>query len=288
MQQADAIVAPLRLPRPGANPLSAPFAAVRTAATHRALIGRLARREIEARYRGAVLGVVWAVAAPLMLLCVYTFVFSTVFRGRWRAGSETTGEFALLLFSGLLVFSVFADCVNRAPGLMLENPSYIKRVIFPLEILPWVALLSALFNLAVGTAVLTPFYAVVFGAPPVTVLLLPVVLVPLVLVALGLSWFLASVGVFLRDIRQVVPIATQMLIFLSPVFYPLQAVPPPYDRLILANPLTTVLENSKAVLFWGSLPNWSTYLVSVAAGFLTMGAGYWWFLRTRKAFGDVV
>jgi len=288
MQQADAIVAPLRLPRSGANPLSAPFAAVRTAVTHRALIGRLARREIEARYRGAVLGVVWAVAAPLMLLCVYTFVFSTVFRGRWRAGSETTGEFALLLFSGLLVFSVFADCVNRAPGLMLENPSYIKRVIFPLEILPWVALLSALFNLAVGTAVLMPFYAVVFGAPPVTVLLLPVVLVPLVLVALGLSWFLASVGVFLRDIRQVVPIATQMLIFLSPVFYPLQAVPPPYDRLILANPLTTVLENSKAVLFWGSPPNWSTYLVSVAAGFLTMGAGYWWFLRTRKAFGDVV
>ena len=288
MQSVDTIEAPLRRAGIGLNVLIAPFAAIATGVTHRALIARLARREIEARYRGTVLGVVWAIGVPLMLLSVYTFVFSTVFRGRWRSGSDSTGEFALLLFSGLLVFSVFADCVNRAPGLMLENASYIKRVIFPLEILPWVALLSALFNLLVGTVVLGLFYGFVFGVPPMTAVLLPVVLVPLVLVALGLTWFLASVGVFLRDIRPVVPIATQMLIFLSPVFYPLDAVPEPYKRLILANPLTTVLENSKAVLFWGALPDWSVFLASLLVGFLTLGVGYWWFARTRKAFADVV
>ena len=288
MQPADAIEVPLRPAGVGLNALTAPLAAVASAVSHRALISRLAWREIEARYRGTMLGVVWAVGVPLMLLSVYTFVFSTVFRGRWRAGSATTGEFALLLFSGLLVFSVFADCVNRAPTLMLETPSYIKRVIFPLEILPWVALLSALFNLLVGTVVLALFYGFVFGVPPVTAVLLPIVLVPLVLLALGLTWFLASVGVFLRDIRQVVPIVTQMLIFLSPVFYPLEAVPAPYDRLILANPITRVLENSKAVLCGGTLPNWPAYLRSLAIGFVAMGAGYWWFMRTRKAFADVV
>jgi lipopolysaccharide transport system permease protein len=288
MHSADAIEVPLRPHGARMNVLTAPLAAVESGLSHRALISRLAWREIEARYRGAVLGVVWAVAVPLMMLSVYTFVFSTVFRGRWRASADSTGEFALLLYSGLLVFSLFADCVNRASTLMLENPSYIKRLIFPLEILPWVALMSALFNLLVGTAVLATFYAYVFGAPPATAVLLPVVLVPLVLVALGLTWFLASVGVFLRDIRQVVPIATQMLIFLSPVFYPLEAVPAPYDRLIRANPLTAVLENSKAVLFWGTLPNWRAYLASLAIGFVVMGVGYWWFMRTRKAFADVV
>jgi lipopolysaccharide transport system permease protein len=270
------------------SPWEAPVAAFRCAWSHRALIKRLARREIEARYRGSFLGIVWTVVLPLMMLCVYTFVFSTVFRGRWRESSETTGEFALLLFSGLIVFSIFSDCVNRAPSLMLENVSYIKRIVFPLEILPWVVLAVTLFNAVVSLAVLGLFYGLVLGLPPLTAVLLPLVLLPLVLLAMGISWFLASVGVFIRDIRQVVVVLTSMLIFLSPVFYPLRAVPEGYRRLVELNPLTVVLENSKAVLFWGQFPNWSMYGVYLMVALVTMGLGFWWFKRTRKAFSDVV
>lgn len=266
----------------------APFAAFACAWTHRRLILRLARREIEARYRGSILGLLWTVVSPLLMLSVYTFVFSTVFRGRWHESSGTTGEFALLLFSGLIVVSIFTDCVNRAPSLMLENASYIKRVIFPLEILPWVVLAGAGFNAGVNLLALGAFYAIVLGPPPATAVLFPVLLVPLALTTMGLSWFLASVGVFLRDIRHMIGIATTLLVFVSPVFYPLQAVPEPYRRLIWLNPLTPVLEDSKAVLFWGRSPNWPACAAELLVGLGIMSFGFWWFTRTRKAFGDVV
>jgi lipopolysaccharide transport system permease protein len=266
----------------------APVAAFACAWNHRRLILRLARREIEARYRGSILGLLWSIVSPLLMLSVYTFVFSTVFRGRWSQSAGTTGEFALLLFSGLIVVSMFIECVNRAPSLMLENGSYIKRVIFPLEILPWVVLAVAAFNAAVSLVALAAFYVVVLGPPPATAMLFPVLLIPLALTTLGFTWFLASIGVFLRDIRQMIGIATTMLVFVSPVFYPLEAVPEPYRRLIRLNPLTWVLEDTKAVLFWGRWPSWSGCAAQLVFGVIVMSLGFWWFMRTRKAFADVV
>ena len=255
---------------------------------HRTLIDRLARREISAKYRGAILGPLWSLLTPLMMLAVYTFLFSVVFQSRWGGGGGGRGEFALLFFSGLIIFTILSEPMLRAPTLMLENVSYIKKVVFPLEIMPWVCLEVALFNGAVSFAVLILFYLLVFGLPPVTALLLPLVLLPLCLATLGITWFLASVGVFLRDIRQLVGAATTALMFLSPIFYPVTAVPESYRWLLFANPLTVTLEASKDVLFWGRLPDLGLLAVCLALSWLVAWLGYAWFMKTRKAFADVV
>jgi len=255
---------------------------------HRRLIWRLAKREVAARYRGSMLGATWALVTPLLMLLVYTFVFGTVFQVRWSAGDGGKGEFALLLFAGLILFNVFAECVNRAPGLMLENVSYIKKVVFPLEIMPVVSLAGALFNAGISFGVLALFYGPVFGWPPPTLVLLPLAVLPLCLLTLGLSWFLASTGVFVRDIRQVTGVAVTMLMFLSPIFYPATVVPERFRVVLALNPLVSILEQSRDLLFWGRLPSWTEWGLSIAIGWGVAWLGYAWFAKTRKAFADVV
>ncbi len=273
----------------GIRRLPDPFAPLRDAWRHRTLVLRLARRDLESRYRGSVLGLAWTVVNPLIMLTVYTFIFSVVFKARWgTGGSGGTAEFALYLFSGMILFSIFSECVARAPGLMLENLSYIKKVVFPLEIMPVVVLLVALFNAAISFAILLAFHLAVRGLPPPTALLVPLVLLPLCLFALGLSWFFASAGVFLRDLRQMVNVLITVMMFLSPIFYPLSAIPEDLRAMILLNPLTLLLERSKDVLFWGhGLPvlEWAAYC---AAAWVWAWLGYAWFVKTRKGFADVV
>ena len=273
----------------GVRRLPDPFAPLRDAWRHRTLVLRLARRDLESRYRGSVLGLAWTVVNPLIMLTVYTFIFSVVFKARWgTGGSGGTAEFALYLFSGMILFSIFSECVARAPGLMLENLSYIKKVVFPLEIMPVVVLLVALFNAAISFAILLAFHLAVRGLPPPTAQLIPQVLLPLCLFALGLSWFFASAGVFLRDLRQMVNVLITVMMFLSPIFYPLSAIPEDLRAMILLNPLTLLLERSKDVLFWGhGLPvlEWAVYC---AAAWVWAWLGYAWFIKTRKGFADVV
>lgn len=279
-----------------ANPAAAghgagPLALFRTGWQHRRLILRLAKREVDARYRGSMLGIVWAVLTPLLMLVVYTFVFTTIFQARWgtpTGAPGNSGEFALLLFSGLILFTIFSECVNRAPGLLLENISYIKKVVFPLEILPLVVLAVALFNAALSFLILALFHLVVLGLPPLTVLLLPLVLIPLCLMTLGVTWFLASAGVFLRDIRQVVGVGVAVLMFLSPIFYPITAVPERFRPFLHLNPLTGILEQSKDLLFWGRIPSPLEWIVTLLAGWACAWLGYLWFVKTRRGFADVV
>lgn len=265
-----------------------PLAPFKTAWRHRRLIIRLAKREMDARYRGSVLGMVWALLNPLLMLVVYTFVFTTVFQARWGSVGDSSGEFALLLFSGLILFTIFSDCVNRAPGLLLENVSYIKKVVFPLEILPLVGLTVALFNAVLSFGVLAVFYLIVLGLPPLTALLLPLVLVPLCLTTVGLSWLLASAGVFLRDIRQVVGVVVTVLMFMSPIFYPIAALPERFRTIIQLNPLTIILEQSKDLLFWGRVPDLMDWSLAMLAGWGCAWLGYFWFMKTRRGFADVV
>ena len=254
---------------------------------HRALILRLARREIEARYRGSFLGLAWAVIAPLILLTVYTFVFSVVFKLRW-ANTSGTGEFALMVFTGIIPFNIFAECINRSPDLMLENVSYVKKVLFPLDIMPMVSLASALFNAFFSVLVLMVFYLFVHGLPPVTALAAPLALIPMLLSILGLTWFLSALGVYIRDLRQFIGILVMTLMFLSPIFYPLTAVPEGYRSLYLLNPVAVVIVDLRGMLFageWPDLFNWATYLVLSA---LLAHLGYLWFMKTREGFADVV
>ena len=255
---------------------------------NRHLIAQLIRREIVGRYRGSIFGLLWSLFNPLLMLLIYTFVFSVVFNARWAQGSESRTGFAMVLFAGLLGFNLFAECIGRAPALILANVNYVKKVVFPLEILPWVALGSALFHFLVGLIVWMVFYLLFFGLPQTTALLLPVAILPLVLLTLGLSWFLASLGVYLRDVSQVIGIVLTMLMFLSPVFYPLSAIPSDFQALLVLNPLTLAIEHVRDVLVWGKLPDAAEYLVYLVGCALMSLFGFAWFQKTRKGFADVL
>ena len=255
---------------------------------HRVLIWQLTRRDVVGRYRGSLLGLLWSFLNPIFMLAVYTFVFSVVFQARWGPASESKVEFAAVLFTGMIVHSLFAECLNRAPGLILGNVNYVKKVVFPLEILPWVAMGSALFHAAISVLVLLIFFAWTQQYLYWTALLLPVLLLPLVLFTMGLTWFLAATGVFLRDVGQTTGVVTTALLFLSPVFYPVSALPEAYRPLIYLNPLTFMIEQARGILLWGTMPDWSGLGAYLIFGFLTAWAGLFWFQKTRRGFADVL
>lgn len=255
---------------------------------NRELIMASTRREVLGRYRGSVMGIFWSFFNPLFMLAVYTFIFSVVFSARWGSGSESKTEFALVLFAGLIMFNLFADNINRAPGLVLANVNYVKKVIFPLEILPTVTLLSTLFHGLISLTVWLLAYLIFFGAPHPTVLYLPLIVLPFVLFILGLSWGLASLGVYLRDVSQFIGVITTMLLFLSPIFYPATALPGAYRDWLYLNPLTSVIEQTRDVLFWGKHPDFvllGLYWLATAA---VACLGFAWFQKTRKGFADVL
>ena len=265
-----------------------PRAVVDSLWRHRQLVWQLTRREVLGRYRGSLLGIAWAVGNPLLMLAVYTLVFGYIFRARWGEGVDTAGEYALVLFCGLTVFGIFSEVVSRAPSLILANPNYVKKVVFPVDCLPWVLIGAALFHAAASLSVLLIAQLLIRGVLPWTVLWLPVVLLPLVLLAVGAAWLLASLGVYLRDVGHLVNALVTVLLFLSPVFYPAASLPEPLRRLLLLNPLTAVLESARAVLLWGQTPDWPLLLPCLLLGALVAWLGWLWFDRTRAGFADVL
>ncbi len=265
-----------------------PFTLYQSLKTNRNLIYSLVKREVVGRYRGSVMGLLWSFFNPVLMLAVYTFVFSMVFKARWVGGSESKTEFALVLFAGLMVFNLFSECVNRAPGLILGNVNYVKKVVFPLEILPVVALGSAAFHLLVSLIVWLIFYLIFFGVPQVTILLLPLVLLPFVLMTLGLSWLLASLGVYLRDVSQIIGLVTTVLMFLSPIFYPIVALPEKYRPFMQISPLTFVVEQARDVMIWGNDMDWRLWAFYLLLSSLIAWLGFAWFQKTRKGFADVL
>jgi lipopolysaccharide transport system permease protein len=254
----------------------------------RNLIKVLITREVMGRYRGSVMGILWSFFNPALMLIVYTFVFSVVFKARWNTASDSKTEFALVLFAGLIVFNLFSECVNRAPSLILTNVNYVKKVVFPLEVLPWVSLGSAMFHSVISLIVWLIAYWVLVGTPHATVLLFPVVFLPLVLFIMGLTWGLASLGVYLRDVTQFITIATTALMFLSPIFYPTTALPAEYRRYLFLNPLTPIIEQARNVLYWGVIPNLMTMSIYLVCSVATAWIGFTWFQKTRKGFADVL
>lgn len=265
-----------------------PLGPFRCVGEHWALILRLTKREIEAKYRGSFLGIAWAVIVPLLLLTVYTFVFSVVFVTRWNRPIGGKGEFALVLFAGLIVFNFFSETVTRAPSLMLAHTSYIKKVVFPIEILPMVVLLSSAVNALLSAIVLLCGYVLLIGVPPVSALMAPIAIFPLVLFTLGLAEFLASIGVYIRDLQQVIGIVVLLLMFLSPIFYPMAALPQEYQRLVYLNPLAVIIEWFRGTLFWGQVPGLLEMVGSLVVSLLIAWLGFSWFMKTKKGFADVI
>lgn len=265
-------------------------ALIRSAARYRQLITQMTWRDVVGRYRGSVMGLAWSFLSPLVMLAIYTFVFSYIFTtARWGGPvAGTTGGFAVVLFAGLVVHNLFAECITRAPGLILANANLVKRVVFPLEILPWTVMGSALFHALVSLVVLVLAQLAVGHTLGPTALLLPLVLVPLVLFTMGLSWLLASIGVYVRDIGQITGMAVSALLFLSPVFYPLSAVPERVRPWFQLNPMTSAIEDTRSVLLFGAAPVWNRWLLATLAGVLVCQVGFWFFQRSRRGFGDVI
>ncbi len=256
---------------------------------NRDLIRQLIHREVVGRYRGSVLGLTWSFFQPLLMLVVYTFVFSVVLKTTWRGkGVDETVSFAVILFSGLIVHALFAECLNRAPTLILHNANLVKRVVFPLEILPVVAMGATIFNFIVGLLIL--FGAMLLSGVGFhsTIFYLPLVLLPLVLTTLGMTWFMAAVGVYLRDLGHVVVVVTTILLFLSSVFYPISAVPEQFRIILYCNPLTFIIEQVRTVLIWGETPSWFWLIVYSGGSLGIAWLGFWLFQYTRKGFSDVL
>jgi lipopolysaccharide transport system permease protein len=255
---------------------------------HRELVWQLTRREVLGRYRGTILGLLWTLVHPLFMVGIYTFVFREVFRARWQEESGGAGEFALVLFAGLIVFSLLSECINRAPLLIVGNPSFVKRVVFPLEVLPWTVLGSALFHAAVSFALLVVLWLLTRGSLPWTALALPLPLLPLAFLTLGLSWFLAACGTYLRDTAQTVGLLTVALLFLSPVFYPVSALPEGVRPYLWLNPLTFAIEEVRGLLFFGRLPSWRGLAGQTILGLAAAWLGWWCFEKARPGFADVL
>ena len=254
---------------------------------NRQLIMQMTKREVVGRYKGSVMGLGWSFFNPLLMLVVYTFVFSVIFKLRW-GGDDSKTLFASVLFVGMIVFSLFSEVLNRAPTLIVSNVNYVKKVVFPIEILPIIAMGAALFHCLISFGVLLLALVVFNGYLHWTTLLTPLVFLPIIILTLGLAWMLASLGVFLRDVGQTIGITTTVLMFLSPMFYPVTAVPERFLPFIMANPLTFIIEQAREVIIWGRLPDWVGLGLYTLLATLIAWSGYAWFQKTRKGFADVL
>ncbi|PAT36322.1 ABC transporter permease [Vandammella animalimorsus] len=255
---------------------------------NRELIMASTKREVLGRYRGSVMGLLWSFFNPLLMLTVYTFVFSVVFKARWNVETESKTEFALVLFAGLIVFFLLSETINRAPSLVVANVNYVKKAIFPLEILPVVSLLSALFHGFVSLCVWLISYLLFFGIPKPTVLYLPLVILPFLLIILGLSWLLASLGVYLRDVSQFIGTLVLVLMFMAPIMYPVTALPEEFRQWLYLNPLTSIVEQTRDVLYWGNPPDFELLGIYALVSAFIAWLGFAWFQKTRKGFADVL
>lgn len=270
------------------NRLLHPLAVVYSLTKNWSLIAQFVKREVAGRYKGSFLGVFWSFVTPLLMLSIYTFVFGFVFKSRWRAESTDHLEFAVVMFVGIITHNAIAECLTRAPMLVVGNPNYVKKVVFPLETLPWIAIGTALFHMLVASVILLVAIVVWRGYIPWTVVFVPVILLPFVVLIAGLVWFLASFGVFMRDLGQVMGIASSLLMFMAPVFYPLSAVPPSLRGVIMLNPLTFVIDQIRNVAIWGVGVDWLGWLIYAVVAYIVASLGLLWFQKTRKGFADVL
>lgn len=274
---------------PHAPHSTSPLAILRSFTEHRQLILQLVSREVVGRYRGSIMGLAWSFFNPLLMLAIYTFVFSVVFKARWgNHGSGSQVEFALIMFSGLIMHTLLSECAMRAPGLVLTNTNYVKKVVFPLEVLCWVSLGSALFHTVISLAVLLLAILLVNHALPWTVVYLPLILLPFAIGIMGFSWMLAALGVYVRDIGQVMGMIMTILMFLTPIFYPVSALPESFQIWVYLNPLTWIVEQARNILIFGTPPSLVGSLQSAAIACGLAWFGFWLFQRLRKGFADVL
>ena len=251
------------------------------------LIRSLARRELAARYRGSALGVVWAMLTPAVMISIYTFIFAGIFGARFGERG-TAWDYALYLFCALLPWTAFQDSLQVSSNVIVAHANLVKRVVFPLEALPVAQVLAALATQMLGTLVLVAGIVVIRRELHATLLWLPVLILPQLVLMLGASWLVASLGVFLRDTGQVVSLLLVAWMFLTPIIYPEQIVPARYRAFIDANPFTPLVRNYRRIIIEGVAPDWAGLAYFTAFALVVFVCGYWWFAKTRKNFADVI
>jgi lipopolysaccharide transport system permease protein len=240
-----------------------------------------------ARYRGSALGVVWALVTPAVMIAVFTFLFAGVFGARFTAGGSPL-DYALYLFCGLLPWTAFQETLQQSSGIVVAHANLVKRVVFPLETLPVAQAASALSGQLLGTIALLAAALFLRGELHASVLWLPVLLVPQLLLTLGLAWLAASLGVFIRDTAQALGLALTAWMYLTPIVYPEHVVPERYRALLELNPFTALVRGYRRCLLEGSAPDWPGLGYATVFALPVFLAGYWWFARTRKNFADVI
>lgn len=269
--------------------LTRTFGALLALPKHRSVLWLLTLQELKSRYQGSTLGFTWAVVTPLLMLSVYAVVFGQIFSARWPQSKSATGsEFAATLFAGLLVVGFVSDVAARAPSLLLAHQNLVKKMVFPLHLLPMVLVAASVVHLTIAVGLLVVFVAVALNTVSVTLLAFPVVLFPVVLFAMGAAWFLASLGVYFRDTAQVVAVLLTALIYLSPVFFPVSAVPAQWQFIYQWNPLTVPIEQVRDISVYGQWPQWLDILKSTAISFAFFLSGLWWFQTTSDGFADIL
>lgn len=264
-----------------------PLALLRAPVWNRELLGQLIKRDVLGRYRGSLLGLMWSFLNPFLMLAAYTLVFGVFLGAKW-AGTSSTLEFSVVLYVGLILFSFLAECINRAPTLVTGQPNYVKKIIFPLELLPWAVVGAALFHALIGILVWCAFHLAVFGSLRASVPMVLLVLIPLALIGLGVTYLVAAAGVYLRDIAQMTTIVVPMIMFLSPIFYSVATIPQEYRFLLEWNPLTFLVESARGIMLSGSPVDWLALGRATAGSMVFAWLGFAWFQHAREGFADVM
>ncbi|WP_055106003.1 ABC transporter permease [Paenibacillus ihumii] len=255
---------------------------------NRQLILQFIKRDISSKYKGSYLGKIWSILTPLFMLAIYTFVFSVVFQAKWNVNTDNKLDFAFIIFSGMIAFNVFSDVILRAPNLIISNVNFVKKIVFPLEILVVVVMGSSLFLAGINSLILIIGQFILNGVIQWTVVLLPVVMLPLILITLGLGWFIASLGTYYRDISHVIGLIVSALMFMSPIFYPVSNIPEGLKGLYSLNPISHIVEDMRRVLVFGQMPNWEWIFFGSILGLVVSFLGLKWFNKTRGGFADVL
>jgi lipopolysaccharide transport system permease protein len=262
---------------------------IRNLMQHKSLIFRFIHRNVLLRYRGSYLGSCWSLLRPLALLGIYAVVFGQIFESKMGVDpDESAFDFTLALFCGILLFQFFGECAGSAPLLIVTNVNYVKKVVFPLEILPIATVGAALIHMIVGFVPLFIALIWVDGGVPVTAFYFPVIVMPLVFLSMGICWLLSSMGVFVRDLNTVAPLLITILMFGSAIFYSLKSIPQsllPYFQL---NPIASIIDQARNAVLWGVSPSWPEYGVILFGSLFVMIFGYYFFMRTKKGFADVL
>ncbi|MFK2893578.1 ABC transporter permease [Dyella flagellata] len=256
--------------------------------SQRSLTIELSKRDVLGRYRGATFGLLWSLISPFLTLSIYTFAFGSILKSRWPQTSNGAASFAMILFVGLIVHGFFAECLSRSATLITDNVNFVKRVIFPLEILPWSMVAGAIFHTLMNIIVFTVLHYFLDGHVSGLVLLFPVVMVPLILLAIGIGWIFAALGVYFRDISQVTGVISTAMFFLSSAMVPVSALPAAYQPIFRLNPITFIIDQARQVALWGNFPDWLGLFEYTLVSFMIMMLGFGMFQVARRGFADVL